>query len=101
MNVPVGRFEQAAESPLGDVNWRPASEFSHGFTPWKKGLHDNEPDQHQTVLIFPDTRHTAKRPGNERGQIRDFDHRWQRYATGLREGAERTWYQNSLMKPDF
>ena len=75
MNVSVGRFEQAATSPLGDVDGRPASQFSHSFTPWKKRLHDHEPDQHQTVLTFPDSRHATKQMGNEYGQIRDFDHR--------------------------
>ncbi len=74
-NVSVGRFKQAAKSPLGDIEWRPARQLSGGFTTWKKRLHDHKPDQKQTVLIFPDTRHSTKQMRNERGQIRDFDHR--------------------------
>jgi hypothetical protein len=53
-----------------------------GFLPGKKGLHDHEPDQHQMVLMLPGPRHDTKQMDNKRGQIRDFDHRWQRYITG-------------------
>src|SRR5688572_2625307 len=75
MNVPIGRFQQATASPFGDVAWRPAGECSHAFTPWKKGLHDDEPDQYQTVLMFPDPRHAAEQLGNEHGHRRDVEHR--------------------------
>src|SRR5688572_14776100 len=61
--------------PVGDVAWRPAGECSHAFTPWKKGLHDDEPDHYQTVLMFPDPRHAAEQLGNEHGHRRDVEHR--------------------------
>ena len=74
MDIPVGRLEQATKAPGRDRARRPTGKLFQCFPPWEKGLHDDEPTEHETVTPLPQAGHAAKQDRNKKGQGRDTDH---------------------------
>jgi hypothetical protein len=48
--------------------------FFQGFTARIKGLHDDDPTQHESMLAFPNAGHASKNDGDEGGQVGQHDH---------------------------
>src|SRR5215217_5376492 len=74
MDIPIGRLEHTAKTPSRDRARSPTGQLFQCFPPWKEGLHDDEPTEHETVTVFPDTGHTAKKDRDEQRQIGDRNH---------------------------
>ena len=72
-DIPVGRLEQAAQTPRRDLDRGPAGEFFQRLPPRKKGVHDNEPTPHEAVATVPHAGQPTKEAGDEQGQIGDGD----------------------------
>src|SRR5215475_918724 len=63
--------EHGAQAPGRNRARRPRGKLCQGFPPREEGLHDDEPTEHETVTIFPETRHTTQKDGDEQGQRGD------------------------------
>lgn len=50
---PIAGFEQASESPFGNLPWAPAGPLVQGFAAGRDGLHRDEPAENQSVLALP------------------------------------------------
>lgn len=74
MDISVSGIQQAVKAPGRDLSRSPASQLSQRFATGKESLHDDEPTQGQTMMVFPHTRHAAKQQSNKQGQVRDLDH---------------------------
>jgi hypothetical protein len=75
MDTPVGRGEQAPETPCRDDRWAPAVHLLEGFTPRIDGLEHNEPAEKQPGLTLPHTRHAPEDSSDKGRQVGQDEHR--------------------------
>ena len=67
MDVPIGSFEKSGKAPSGDRRGRPSRHLLQGFASGIKGLHEDEPAEHEAMVAFPHTGHASKIANDKSG----------------------------------
>jgi hypothetical protein len=74
VDVPIGGFEEPRKAPSSDGSGCPPGHLLQGFASRIKGLHENEPAEHEPMVAFPNTGQALEIDGDESGQIGEGYH---------------------------